>query len=261
MKIMKKKNRYFILFVIFAVLMLVAELLNVRFAHESIEYDLIYNIVTRMIGAVICIILMSYCSFTYLFSSFGKLKSIICVLPCCLIAINNFPFIPMAMGSLTLETKWYFILLFGVQCFFVGLFEETAFRGCVFMLLLEKKHKTIKEVFYSVVMSSFIFGAIHIVNLLVGAGIGSVVLQLGYSFLIGSMCAVILLVTKKIWLSVFVHATFNFAGGLVPTLGNGDIWDTPTIILTVIVSVIVAIYTIALFFRRGLSDAQTLLKK
>ena len=261
MKVMNKKKIYYLLFAVFAVLMLVAELLNMRLAHDSIEYELIYNIATRAIGAAMCIILMSYCSFARLFSSFGKLKNIFFILPCCLIAINNFPFIPMAKGALTLETKWYFILLFAIQCFFVGLFEETAFRGCVFMLLLEKKHNTVKDVFYSVVVSSFIFGAIHIVNLFVGAGVVGVVLQLGYSFLIGSMCAVVLLVTKKIWLPVFIHATFNFAGGLVPTLGNGEIWDAPTVILTVIVSIAVAVYTVALFFKRGLSDAEELLKK
>ena len=261
MKVINKKKLYYLLFVVLAVLMLVAELLNMRLAYNSIEYDLVYNIITRAIGATMCMILMSYCSFTRLFSSFGKLKNILLVLPCCLIAINNFPFIPMATGALKLDTKWYLILLFALQCLLVGMFEETAFRGCVFMLLLEKKHNTIKDVFYSIVMSSFIFGAIHIVNLFVGAGIVSVVLQLGYSFLIGSMCAVVLLVTKKIWLPIFIHAVFNFAGGLVPTLGVGEIWDTPTIILTVIVSVAVAVYTVTLFFKRGVSDAEELLKK
>ena len=61
------------------------------------------------------------------------------------------------------------------------------------------------------------------------------------------MCAVVLLVTKKLWLPIIIHSVFNFAGGLVPTLGKGEIWNMPTVILTVVVSVMVCIYTVLLF--------------
>ena len=250
-----------LLFVSLTLLMIAVELFNMQFSNDTIEYNLIYNISTRAIGATVCIVLMSYCSFCHLFSSFGRLKNILLVAPCCLIAINNFPFISVLTDTAILQTKWYFILFFAIQCFLVGLFEETAFRGCVFMLLLEKKHKTRKDVFWSIILSSLIFGGIHIVNLFVGAGIVPVVLQLGYSFLIGAMCAVVLLVTKKIWLPILIHSVFNFAGGLIPTLGHGEIWNTPTVILTVVVSVAVAIYTVILFLKYDLSDIEDIFSK
>lgn len=258
---MNKKRLYMISFVALLALMLVVELLNMRFANDTTEYELIYGIATRGIGAAACILMMSYCSFSHLFSSFGKLRDIALILPCCLIAINNFPFISVINGWAILDTKWYLILLLALQCFLVGLFEEAAFRGCVFMLILERKHNSRKEIFYSIIFSSLVFGGIHIVNLLVGAGIVPVVLQLGYSFLIGAMCSVVLLVTKKLWIPILIHAVFNFAGGLIPTLGRGEIWDRATVVLTVIVSVAVAIYTVALFFKYDISKMQELFPK
>ena len=117
------------------------------------------------------------------------------------------------------------------------------------MLILEGKHRTKKDVFFSIIYSSLIFGAIHIVNLFAGSGIVPVIQQLGYSFLIGAMCAVALIITKNLWMSILLHACFNFAGGVIPTLGKGDIWDTPTIIITAVLAVIVTVYTVCVFIK------------
>ena len=255
---MSKKRLYMISIVVLLVIFLAIEVLNIFFANDTNEYELIYGIATRGIGAAICILMMAYCSFTYLFSSFGKLRDIVLIIPCCLIAINNFPFISVIDGTATLDAKWYLVFLLALQCFFVGVFEETAFRGCVFMLILEKRHSTKKDIFCSIILSSLVFGGIHVVNLFAGAGVVSVVLQLGYSFLIGAMCSVVLLVTKKLWLPILIHAVFNFAGALIPTLGKGEIWGTATVVLTVIVSVAVATYTVALFFKYDLRKMQEL---
>ena len=245
---MSKKRWYFISFALLLSLMLAVEIYNFLYARDAVEYELFYGIATRGIGALICILMMSYCSFLHLFSSFGKFRDFCLIIPCCLIAINNFPFIPIINGTATINSEWYLVFLLALECLLVGFFEETAFRGCVFMLILERRHKNKKEVFYSIILSSLVFGGIHIVNLLAGSGIVPVILQLGYSFLIGAMCAVVLLVTKKIWIPIIIHAVFNFAGALVPTLGRGEIWDAATVTLTVVVSVVVAVYTIALFF-------------
>ena len=258
---MNKKRLYKILLIVLLVLLLAVEAFNMYFAKDTTEYELIYGIATRAIGAAVCVLMMAYCSFTHLFSSLGSIKSILLVSPCCLIAINNFPYIPFISGGATLDTRWHLVVLLALQCFLVGFFEEAAFRGCVFMLILERRHNTRKDIFWSIIISSLVFGAIHIVNLFVGAGIVPVVLQLGYSFLIGAMCSVVLLITKKLWLPIIIHSVFNFAGALVPTLGKGEIWDTPTVVLTVVVSVLVAAYTVALFFKYDLSKMQELFLK
>ncbi len=262
-KQISKKVIYFSLFAFFALLLLLIEVLGIRFSKDDLIHDMIYGIITRLIGSVICILMICFCSYGKLFSfgGRGQSRALLLTLPAWLIAINNFPFIPVISGNAVLEKSWGLVFLYAIQCLLVGLFEECAFRGCVFMLILEGRRKTRKDVFWSIVYSSLVFGAIHIVNLFAGAGIIPVVLQLGYSFLIGAMCALVLLVTKRLWTSIFLHALFNFAGGVIPTLGAGHIWDTPTVILTVVISLAVLAYMIVLFARFDLPSLDSLFSK
>lgn len=257
------KRVFSIFFCVFAVLLLLVELFNIKHSVDTIQYELVYGTLSRVFGAAICVLLMKYCNFDYLFSVRGiSVKSLLLIFPCLIISVNNFPFISFFEIGISFDVKWYFVLLYVLQCFFVGLFEETAFRGCVFMLMLEKRRKTRKDIFFSIVLSSLVFGAIHIVNLFAGAGIVPVILQLGYSFLIGAMCAVALLVTKSIWVSVLLHAVFNFAGGVIPTFAEGfKIWTLGEVILTVVVSVMVAVYVVLLFFKYSLSSMKELIKE
>ena len=104
-------------------------------------------------------------------------------------------------------------------------------------------------VFLAIVISSVIFGLVHLVNLFSGGSAMGVILQTGYSFLIGGMCAVILVKTKNIWYCVLLHGVYNFAGGVVPECGGGDIWNTPTVILTTAIALAVAAYVIVQIFR------------
>ena len=63
------------------------------------------------------------------------------------------------------------------------------------------------------------------------------------------MCSVILIKTSNIWYCVIFHSVYNFAGGVVPECGGGSIWTLPEIILTAAVSVVVAVYVIALLVK------------
>lgn len=129
------------------------------------------------------------------------------------------------------------------------------------MILLEKKRSTTKEIFWTTVVSSAIFGAVHLLNLLGGAGVGPTIMQIGYSFLIGGMCSIVLLKTKNVWLCALLHGIFDFCGFLLPTLGRGTWWDTPTIIITVVLAVFTAIYMIFALIRITPQSIESLFDK
>lgn len=210
-----------------------------------------YLTATRLIGAAIAFSIILYSSFGNVFkirlSRLGR--AILFTIPCWLIAINNFPFIAIITGEAHISTSAWKIALYAFQCLCVGLFEELAFRGCIFLFALDGHRKSTFDLFLAIVISSAIFGAVHLVNVFAGASIGSVILQIGYSFLIGGMCSVVLMKTGCIWHCVLIHAVYNFCGGVVPALGGGEIWNTPTIVLTVIVSVAVAVYVVISLFK------------
>ena len=62
-----------------------------------------------------------------------------------------------------------------------------------------------------------------------------VLLQVGYTFLIGAMFAVMTLKTKNVWLSVIIHAIFDFGGLLTLEIADGDPWGNRVFwILTIV---------------------------
>ena len=98
-----------------------------------------------------------------------------------------------------------------------------------------------------------IFSLIHLVNLFDGASPGAVLMQIGYTFLVGGMCAVVLVASKSVWICVAVHAVYNFCGTIVPRLGETQGWDTPTIIVTTVLASCTCILYVRYLFR---SDAE-----
>ena len=121
-------------------------------------------------------------------------------------------------------------------------------------VLLEKRRDSRTRVFWTVVWTSAAFGLIHLVNLLEGAGIGPTVLQVGYSFLIGGMCAIVLLKTGNLIYCILLHGIYDFGGGLISRLGNGALWDTPTVILTAVLAVLVTVWLFWVLLRIDPAD-------
>lgn len=223
--------------------------------------ELVYSVATRAVGGVACLIFIFIFLSSDMFAIRISMKNIAVFLPCMAVAINNFPFIPFFCGEAYLNYEAKHILLYALMCLCIGFFEEMAFRGCIFTVLLGRRGKRFTDVFWAIVLSSAIFGAVHAVNILAGASPSAVLLQIGYSFLIGGMCSVVLIKTSSIWYCVILHATYNFAGGVVPECGGGTLWTVPEIVLTAVIAVAVAAYVIYLLIGIKPSDVDNFLKR
>ena len=123
-----------------------------------------------------------------------------------------------------------------------------AFRGVVFLTILEKRRRGARDIVIAILLSAAVFGAVHALNLFYMPPI-AVIQQIGYSFLIGAMCSVVLMKTSNIWLCVVLHALFNFCGALVPDCGSGTLWEPITITVTVIIAVLTTVYMVVAFLR------------
>ncbi len=225
-------------------------------SEDPVLAPLISMTLTRMIGAAVFFVLLlseGYRVLNPLQKPFWR--SMLFILPPLAVVINNMPILSMLWGDAYIvhgaPIYWIF---FALECLAIGLFEEAAFRGVIFLMFAERRHTTRKGLFWSLILTSAVFGAVHLVNVAVGAGIGAVIRQIGYSFLIGAMCSVVLLKTRNIWLCVLLHAIYDFCGSLVPTLGAGHWWDTPTVVFTVILAVATTAYLVWQFFRLDLGE-------
>ena len=165
------------------------------------------------------------------------------LLPCLVVAVNNFQFSPFFKGEMTLvRTNIWEVVFFTVRVFALATLEELIFRGIVFSVFLTLFSKDKKGFFLAFVLSSVVFGASHILN---GFSV-AVLLQCGYSVLTGGLFCFCFIKTKNILLPSLVHGVFNFCGTLFDAkgLGAGVAFDTTTIVLTVVIGVLVGCFVL-----------------
>lgn len=177
-----------------------------------------------------------------------------------LVAINNAPLIELITGQASLSPAPVAVILFVLQCLFVGAFEETAFRGVIFPLVLEWSGTEGWGKWKGIIFSAALFGLVHLVNLLGGGGFGGVILQIGYSFLLGALLAILLFAGVPLWFAIAVHALYNFCGLSFDTLGGTGLqWSLPRIVLTAVLAVIAGIYALILLHKSSPDPANALL--
>lgn len=112
--------------------------------------------------------------------------------------------------DLLIKELSYFML-----CITVGLFEESLFRGVVFQGILRKTGNTHKGIWGAIIVSSIIFGAVHVYTYIVGGSLDLTgiiesigkILQTGA---IGVLLAAVYLKTKNLWATALVHTLNDF---------------------------------------------------
>lgn len=183
----------------------------------------------------------------------------IAVIPALLVAINNFPVYGVLKGTilLTPPSESYYVI-YAFYCLSIGLFEEITFRGLVFPLCVYIFRKSKYDVFWATFTSSAVFGLVHLLNLFGGASVGETILQVGYSFLVGAMCALSVALTKSIYSAILIHAVYDVGGllcskdlNMVSGVNGGAVnqWDSVTVTVTAVLGVITAIYMIIVCFK------------
>lgn len=188
---------------------------------DPVLQPIITMTLTRAVGAAVFLCILLWRGYRVL-NPLRKpfFRSLAFSLPAWLVVINNAPILSLAWGDAVLtHTAPAYFLWFGAECLAIGLFEEFAFRGVILLSLAETRRATRFDLFRCILLTSAVFGAVHLANLLAGAGVGAVIRQIGYSFLIGAMCAVVLYRTANLWLCVLLHAVYDFAAILSPRWG------------------------------------------
>ncbi len=201
------------------------------------------KILQQGIGSVAVILLM----LRLRLKLFQKPQNLLYMIPCLIIAIDNFQFSAYFNGKMELvRNSPTDFITFAVYCLLVGLFEECIFRGVIFSVLAGYFSKDRKGFLLTYVISSLIFGGAHLFNVLGGAGVGPTILQVGYTTLTGGLFAFALIKTKNILCAGFTHAVYNFFGLLfdVNGLGMGIVFDTGTVITMAIVSVFIGVFVL-----------------
>ncbi|WOA61691.1 CPBP family intramembrane glutamic endopeptidase [Bacillus mycoides] len=101
--------------------------------------------------------------------------------------------------------------MFIMQFFVVAFIEEIFFRGFMLKMLFSKGIKK------SILISSFLFGITHLLQLIGGQSIEDTILQIIYAFLVGLVLSLLIVNKQSIIITIIFHAFnnfFNFMGNV-----------------------------------------------
>lgn len=118
--------------------------------------------------------------------------------------------------SLALPADWVSqIISTFVLCIFVGIFEEGLFRGIVFDGLISKMGGSRKGIVWAMIISSFLFGFVHVWTIFLGGGVTTssvlqAILKTVETGMFGFFLAAVYLKTNNIWGAVIMHTLFDF---------------------------------------------------
>ena len=244
-----KRNGLILVLISLVIIIVMIDILDYQFSDDIVLSNMINNTTARILGGtVFSIIIISIGHKVFNAKRNTTVKSIIIMSPALLISIYNFPFIAHFSGNAMISKPIYYLYYFIIECISVGFFEEVVFRGFLLVLLIQLFPKNKVGLLKSIIISAAIFGLIHMVNLFAGANLANTFLQIGYSFLVGLLWAVVFVKTKSIWFGVVLHAIYNFAGLVFFQFGEiTNNADVITIITTTILAIGVAIYMAYIF--------------
>ena len=169
----------------------------------------------------------------------GSVRSIWLGVP--LLLLEIIPLVVYGSDAFTRPRAEYAVLaLFTVV---VGFNEELYFRGLGFSFLLRRSRKQ------AVIGSSIIFGVLHAANALSGTNPSEVLLQIAFAFLAGLMLALIVSITRSLWIGIVWHAVHNFL-----SFSTEMVFDQTALVLVSVQVLILLIFTVGLW-KRGTAAA------
>lgn len=142
--------------------------------------------------------------------------------------------LPFAFG-LNIESLAWFGFIVAMELI-VGFSEELAFRGLILQCLLPKGYIT------ALLVSSLLFGGVHLVNVLYGSALGITLLQVLGASVFGFGLGAIIVLNGALWPAMLIHALANTAlrfSWLTPAL-------IPVPVMNAIVSTLMLLFGIVL---------------
>ena len=244
-----------VVILVFCVLTLVLDYVKISYVDHELRNKYISKIIQQSCGGIAAIVLM----YRLGIQLFGKPQHLLYMIPCLIIAVDNFQFSSFFHGNMQLvHGEAIDIILFALYCLTVGIFEECIFRGVIFAVLAGLFSRDKKGMLWTYVCSSVVFGIAHIFN-------GNI-LQVGYTILTGGLFAFAMMKTKNIFCAALVHSVYNFGGLFFETLerfglGSGVVFDMGTIITMLVVCVITGAFVLYSVWKYPKEEQEELYKK
>lgn len=214
------KNKFWNQLAIFVIALLTILMVREYFSHQLIEKGIdSYQTHTFLsIGANLILILLSY----FLIKKNGlikiaelkgtKLEKVyLLIFPLVFLVLLNV----FLMDNINTDILIPNILVLLIYSISIGFAEELSIRGFLQSHLIHHFGKTKKNIILSVFASALFFGAIHLMNF--DKGIYGELSQVCFATFIGVMFGFLLVITKRIYPLIIIHAIIDFVAKLDST--------------------------------------------
>ena len=211
----KNKNRnigiFFIKMVLlFIIVDLFVTIIPVYLGESVFNYKYGKELVVEALWCLCILVVLLMSGNSYVFTckkeEFGK--AIKLGLPMLIISgISLLANIPISLDGLNI---WNFVNLI-LFCASIGLTEEFLCRGWVQNEFIERYGTTRKKVIVSIILSSLVFGVMHITNIFAGQTLFQTIMQIIQATALGALLGSVYYRSKNIWAVAFLHGFFDFA--------------------------------------------------
>lgn len=231
------------------IVVVVLQALAVFLLTDSMSREMIRDTSIRMIIGAVFVITLYYLGFEpFKKNPKSMLWIVMVILPGLIISVNNFPWSAYLSGRAFINEPLHLVYLFAVECLSTGFLEESVFRGIILVVIIQRLPQTKAGILKSIIISSALFGLIHLVNLISGASLGDTLLQIGYSFLMGALWSVVYLASKNLLYPILLHATYNFFGLVLFRLGVViNRFDLITVVITAGFALLASLFYFGVF--------------
>ncbi len=174
--------------------------------------------------SLLCLIIFEWKKLGYFRKKASNGNEVLLTLPLLLACFSNL--LVVALEKIPLEHCSLPLFFSNILPLFLSCaIEELLFRKFFLTYLLDKLQGRRADEFQSVLYSSFAFSLMHVINFTSGAYL-SVLLQLGYTFLLGLVLGILSIRVNDDILPICGHIAFNFfnmllVNSLFPTLSYG----------------------------------------
>ena len=210
---MNDKNKKFVPIIIYIITMGIGNYINSNILSKNrTDFEiLVVSFIIQLIGALaIVYIVKKYYGWRNIGFSKINFKSIIWFIPylilITLILTDFFKYIYTTSESFT-NIMWAKLGINFIATLLVGFCEEVIFRG-ILLTKVNSKDNILKLM----ILSTFWFSIIHVVNIFMGMPLGAVFAQMVYSGLLGFSFVSLAIKLNNLWPIIVFHSLWNFVG-------------------------------------------------
>ena len=220
------------------------------FTQNILNFKYGKEFIAESIFALLILVMVISFKNTYIFTEKKEpfLKSVYLGLP--MLIFSGISLLTVVTTKMEVNSSFINLILF---CISVGIAEEFMCRGWIQNEFIERFSKNYKEVFVSILLSAFIFGAMHITNIFNGQTVFETLMQVVQATSLGFLLGSIYYRSKNIWAVIFLHAFYDFSfmlpevNSLKDCTGNA-VLSTSAQLETIYASILISI----IFFVSGL---------